>query len=423
MVDEADQSVERATAYEIQDEDLEMDRRALGIDSADRTDEFLSTATTEAIRNFAFGYGDDNPLYCDSDYGRSTRWNGQIAPAIMVGILNKGLRGDRLDRDLKGGRYRGIHEFASAFAWEFYRPLRPGDTVYSFKRLDAVEEKATEFAGRSVFRTQRWVKMNQNADVLAVHRMVGIRTERKGASKKGKYKEIEAASYTDEDIAALDGIYEQEQRRGSEPRYFEDLEVGDALPPMAKGPFTLTDIIAFHAGGYYLTNLRTSRRAWENRQRIPAFYVQNEQGIPDVAQRVHWDSEWARATGNPRTIDYGAMREYWLHHYLTDWIGDDGWVARQRVELRKFSYLGDAHILSGEVSDKRESDGHFLVDIEMRATNQREVPTAIGTATVSLPSREYGPMILPTPSEDLRRQAVVMMNRHGELLREGHDGT
>ena len=28
-----------------------------------------------------------------------------------------------------------------------------------------------------------------------------------------------------------------------------------------------------------------------------------------MAQRLHWDSEWAKAIGNPMAYDYGVMRE------------------------------------------------------------------------------------------------------------------
>jgi len=44
--------------------------------------------------------------------------------------------------------------------------------------------------------------------------------------------------------------------------------------------------------------------------------------VPDVAQRLHWDSEWAKAIGNPMAYDYGVMRETWFSHYVTDWASD-----------------------------------------------------------------------------------------------------
>ena len=40
----------------------------------------ITEVTPDATRHFAYGYGDDNPLYCDPEYGKDTRWGGLIAP-------------------------------------------------------------------------------------------------------------------------------------------------------------------------------------------------------------------------------------------------------------------------------------------------------------------------------------------------------
>ena len=61
------------------------------------------------------------------------------------------------------------------------------------------------------------------------------------------------------------------------------------------------------------------------------FYHRDELGIPDALQRVHWDPAFARKSGNPTTFDYGRMRETWLIHACTDWMGDDAWLWRLRV--------------------------------------------------------------------------------------------
>jgi hypothetical protein len=186
---------------------------------------------------------------------------------------------------------------------------------------------------------------------------------------------------------------------------------------MAKGPLTETEIIVFHSGGYGFVPYApsASRIGYKNRQRIPKFYVKNEYGIPDVAQRVHWDSSWAQAIGNPMAYDYGVMRETWLTHYLTDWIGDDGWIVRQHDEVRKFNYIGDTQIISGEVVGKHEAGGVCSVDIEFRATNQRGTVTAPAEATVLLPSRKHGSVKLPLVPEAVRQKATDMFARHCEL--------
>ena len=37
-------------------------------------------ATLDGIRHYAYGFGDDNPLWCDPEYASTTRWGGIVAP-------------------------------------------------------------------------------------------------------------------------------------------------------------------------------------------------------------------------------------------------------------------------------------------------------------------------------------------------------
>ena len=417
---------EAATAARLTDEDIERDSLLIGLDVASRAQEYLSTATPEAIRNFAASYGDDNPLFADPDYGLGTRWAGQIAPPQAAAILNRPLVGDPIDPEIRRrakGAYSGVHSFVSGGTWDWYRPIRAGDTIFSFEGLESVEVRPSEFAGRSVFRIWRRVKFNQRAEVIGVYRKLNILTERRTAKERGKYATIKPASYTPEEIEAIDAVYAAERPRGAEPRYWEDVSVGDLLPQMVKGPLTTTDIIVFHAGGYgfYPYGLKTGRPNFENRQRIPGFYVRDGQGIPDVAQRVHWDSQWANAIGNPMAYDYGVLRECWIQHALTNWIGDDGFLARQHDEIRRFNYLGDTTWLDGSVTGKRIEDGVHKAEVAVRAVNQRGEETARAEATVVLPSREGGPVVLAPPPADLERRASAMLRRHAELSAAGRD--
>ncbi len=377
------------------------------METPNRTREQLTVATPDAIRNYARAVGDDNPLWHDVGYGLTTRWGSQIASPSMTTILNAPMKGDRAPDGLRGPSFRGIHVFVSGGSIDWYRPVFPGDTLYSYQGLESVEEKESEFAERSVIQVHRTVKLNQRGEVVAVLRLLAIYTERKTARDRGKYAQIEPAVYTDDDIAEIDSVYAEEGPRGAEKRYWEDVEIGEALPKMAKGPLTETEIIVFHSGGYGFVPYApsASRIGYKNRQRIPKFYVKNEYGVPDVAQRVHWDSSWARAIGNPMAYDYGVMRETWLTHYLTDWIGDDGWIVRQHDEIRKFNYIGDTQIITGEVVGKREEDSRCLVDIEFRATNQRGEVTAPGTRRCFFPAAStgrYDSRQRPTPSRTRR---------------------
>jgi hypothetical protein len=72
------------------------------------------------------------------------------------------------------------------------------------------------------------------------------------------------------------------------------------------------------------------------------------------------------------------------------------------VEFRQFNYVGDVQWLGGTVVRKHVVEGtdgrrHAAVDLDLWARNQRDVITTPGTATVLLPSREFGPVQMPEP--------------------------
>ncbi|MCK8672064.1 MaoC family dehydratase N-terminal domain-containing protein [Rhodococcus sp. HM1] len=406
--------------YTFREEDIQRARDLVGVYHAVTQREQYTRATPDIMRNFARSYGDDNPLFVDEEYGLDTRWGGQIAPPMINIGLTKDLLADPVPKEQRRPSFRGIHVFVSGTTTDWYRPVYDGDTLYSFQGFENVELKESEFAGRSLIVTRIHVQFNQRAEVVQTQRVITIHTERHESKKRKKYDAIEPASYTPEDIAKIDEIYAAEVRRGANTRYFEDVEVGASLGTMAKGPLTTTDMVVFHSGGYGFAPYTpsSSRLAYKNRQRIAPFYIPNEQGIPDVAQRIHWDSEYARSIGLPAAYDYGMMRDCWLSHFLTDWIGDEGWLETMSSQMRKFNYLGDTHIFTGEVVGKRIEGDRYLVDVELRGTSQRGEVTCPATATISLPSRETGLAVLPTAPVELERVAAQMLKRSGELRAE-----
>jgi acyl dehydratase len=417
---ELEKEFQKALQYELKDEDIEKARLLLGFDEASRARELHSIATEDAIRNWALGVGDDNPLYTDEEYGPSTRWGSLIGHGTQMGHIKTPMLGDPIPEEIRKqtkSMFRGVHVFVSGGTWDWYRPLRPGDRIFSFKGEETLDVKQSEFAGRSVIQVGRNVNVNQHGEVLGVYRILRVLTERSKSREKGKYAEIEPAHYTDEDYEKIDAIYAAEQPRGAEKRFWEDVNVGDELQPMVKGPTTITEMIAFHAGGYGFVpyGLRSSRVGYKNRKRIAPFYVKNGQGVWDVAQRLHWDSEWAKAIGNPMAYDYGVQRQCWFYHHVSDWAGDDACIVKLEDSIRKFNYMGDVQFLSGKVVAKREEDGLKLVDLELHMINQRDTETAFGSATVALPSSDSGLPVFPNVPLDLQRQAATMFARHNEL--------
>lgn len=365
---------------------------------------------TDAFRMVAWAYGDDNPLWSDPGHAAGSVWGGPIAPPALVG--GDSLIGEdevpevpEAHRDLmRGDPLRGVHAFYSASEREWWAPLRPDRRVWRRNALVAVLDKPSDLAGRAVHEWTAQVFREDGGPLLSGQYRLMIRTERGRARERRRDATVELRPYTDEEIDEIEAQLLAEHPRGAEPRWWEDVEVGDRVGPLVKGPLTVTDMVCWHAGvGMGLYGVAPLRLAARNRRRIPRFYSRNELNVYDVAQRLHWDPAFARTIGNPTTFDYGRMRENWLIHLCTDWMGDDAWLWRLGCEFRAFNYVGDTQWLTGEVARRYLTDeadgsaGHAAVDLELRAVNQRGELTTPGHATILLPSREHGPVRLPRP--------------------------
>jgi acyl dehydratase len=389
----------------ITDEGVARLRARTGIPEPHPMPPFYTLPTYDTFRNVAIAYGDDNPLWCDPEYGAKTRWEDAIASPVLVG-------GDTLigedevtavapeHRELmKGDPLRGVHAFYAASAREWWAPLYPLHRVTRRNALVAALDKESEFAGRAIHEWTAQVFRDDTGTLLSGQYRLMVRTEREEARERKKYDGIELRAYTDDEIAEIDAQYARECARGAEPRFWEDVEEGDEVGPMVKGPLTVTDMICWHSGmGMGLYGVKPLRLGAQNRTRIPRFFHRDDLNVPDVMQRVHWDPEFARRSGNPTTFDYGRMRETWLVHLCTDWMGDDAWLWKLECEFRKFNYVGDTQWLRGRVVHKYLAQGDRpAVELELFAENQRGETTTPGAATVLLPSRERGAVRLPDP--------------------------
>jgi acyl dehydratase len=411
-------------AGRITDEGVDRLRARVGIPEPHPLPPHYTLPTHDTFRNVAVAYGDDNPLWCDPSYGPATRWGGVIAPPALVG-------GDTLigvdevpdvpaeHHDLmKGDPLRGVHAFYSASAREWWAPLVPNRTLWRRNALVGVLDKRSEFAGRAVHEWTGQV-FRDDERLLSAQLRLMVRTERGAARERDTGTRQAPEPYTDDELEAIDAHYAQERRRGADPRWFEDVDEGDELDPRVKGPLTVTDMICWHVGmGMGLYGVSPLRLGYLNRQRIPRFYQRDELNIPDAMQRVHWDPEFARRSGNPTTFDYGRMRETWLIHLCTDWMGDDAWLWTLSCEFRQFNYVGDTQWMRGRVVRKYLTDGDRpAVDVELSGQNQRGESTTPGRATILLPSRDHGPVRLPDPpggATDLKAALEAISDRYRE---------
>ena len=183
--------------------------------------------TTDTFRHVAEAYGDDNPLWCDPDYGAGTRWEGPIAPPPLVG-------GDTLvgtdevtavpsgtEQLMKGDPLGGVHAFYSGSYREWWNPLYAGTRVARRNALVGVIEKEGQFAGTAVHEWFGEVFGAVDGPMLSGQYRLMIRTEREKARERKANAAIEIEPYTDEQIEAIEEavLGERDRRRGAEPRW------------------------------------------------------------------------------------------------------------------------------------------------------------------------------------------------------------
>lgn len=102
---------------------------------------------------------------------------------------------------------------------------------------------------------------------------------------------------------------------------------------------------------------------------------------------VHHDPGFARSGGHRELFVNTGFMQSCFSHLLTDFVGEEGWVKKFHMEMRRMNHLGDRMSLKGKVAKKYVQDGEHLLDLDVWAENEREGVTTPSFATVMLPSR------------------------------------
>ncbi len=357
-------------------------RKRIGVKIENTIEPWNYEATRDAIRHYAHGIGDDNPLWCDPEYAKTTKYGDVVAlPSFMF----------TTSRIISGycGGLSGVHAMWAGADWTWHKPVLRNDTIRTEAYLKDLIEHQTKFAGRSFQQIYHVDFFNQNDEKVAEGDSWVFRTDRDEARERGtKYTEARGRveQYTQAELDEFTRLYKEEHVRGATPRYWEDVNVGEELPRMMKGPMTVTGFICYAQGwgGLYI---RANKLANQMQQAHPGLGIPNRFNVPDCPERVHWDEEFALEVGAPGAYDYGPERCSWLTHHVTNWIGDDGFLTKSKCQIRRHNPDGDAIYIDGSVIRKFEENGKKYVEIQQQATTHRGEVSAFGTAIAELPSK------------------------------------
>jgi acyl dehydratase len=337
------------------------------------------------IRRWAhYSVGDDNPLFCDVDYAKRTPWGTVIAPPTFPYTIDSGIVAPGLP---------GIQWIFAGSRFEHFMPIQAGDTITARARLIDVQIKEGRSVARYVNQVGEVLYYNQHGHLVTRYEGDIYRIPRKRSGDGFKFAVKDASEapkpykYTQEEIEAVAEGYRTEQRRGGDTRYWEDVQVGDDLPVVQKGPLTLVDIVGFYSGRRTVYNVM--KLAFLDRDRHPNnVYYSPTRNIPMHPAAGHFDVEIAHEIGMPAAYDQGWQRINWAGHLLTNWAGDLGFTRKLDGRVTKPNLIGDLTRMHGEVTGKRKENGEALVDIRWWGENQRGERNSDGKAVVRLASRD-----------------------------------
>jgi acyl dehydratase len=327
-----------------------------------------------------YSVGDDNPLWMDVEYGKKSPWGTNIAPPTFLYTL---------DSTIVAPGLPGIQWIYGATRWEHFKPVKAGDTITAKARVIDVKEKQGKHAPRFIIQTGEVLYKNQNGELVARAEADILRVPRgrTGQGFRGFEQQKERKKYTPEEIDEIRLAYLNEEVRGSNPRYWDDVNVGDEMSPVVKGPLTLVDIVGFYSGRRTVYN--PLKLAYLERERHPAnVYMSPSTGVPVHPAAGHFDTEIADEIGMPGAYDQGWMRINWAGHLVTNWMSDFGFVKNLDVRVKIPNLVGDVTWCKGKVSKVFKENKEHLVELTLWGENQQGQINFEGRAVVSLPSRE-----------------------------------
>ena len=337
------------------------------------------------IRRWArYSVGDDNPLFSEVDYAKRTPWGTLIAPPTFPYTIDSGIVAPGLP---------GIQWIFAGSRFEHFKPIIPGDTITARARLIDVQIKEGKSVARYVNQVGEVLYYNQHGDLVTRYEgdIYRIPRRRSGAGFKFAVKNASEAPkpycYTQDEIEVIAEGYRSEERRGAVARYWEDVQPGDRLPVVQKGPLTLVDIVGFYSGRRTVYNVM--KLAFLDRDRHPHnVYYSPTRNIPMHPAAGHFDVEIAHEIGMPGAYDQGWQRIGWAGHLLTNWSGDLGFTRKLDGRVTRPNLVGDLTRMNGEVTSKRKENGEALIDIRWWGENQRGERNCDGSAVIRLPSRD-----------------------------------
>jgi acyl dehydratase len=349
-----------------------------------RTEGWNREASPDSVRHYSWGIGDDNPLYCDTAYGRATVWGSALAPPTFLYTISDGGICPGLG---------GLQPMYNEGRWKFDRPIRVGEVLTATAKLIDVKDinGKGSHTGRFLVQvglTEYWDATGQR---VASQQSGIARLMRRGTPGALNFEQRKETTWTEPELETVGAQVLAEVRRGPEVRPWSSVQVGDETPQVVK-EVNLMTMLAYYASCPGSPGYKSAEMQWKYRwlarnepDKLPSQFDPSYFGAFTIPSAGHTDAEVAHAIGLPGRYDNGPQRIGWAAHLVTNWMGDAGELRELNFRMSLPEIYGDVIYFRGKVVSKRVDDGRHLVDISFVSVNHLGEHTGRGSAVVSLP--------------------------------------
>lgn len=142
---------------------------------------------------------------------------------------------------------------------------------------------------------------------------------------------------------------------GQTKHYYEDVQIGDSIPPLVKSP---------------MTHLRLVRYA----------------GASGDFNPLHTDPKVGEEIGTGGIIAHGMLIMGFVGQLLSDYAGP-GALRKFGVRFKGMTHLNDEITCTGKITEKYEADGEGRIAGKVQAVDQNGDVKVTGTFIAALPHR------------------------------------
>ena len=297
---------------------------------------WVSEVTTDAVRHFAWGIGDNNPLWVDQDYGPPSGLTTTVAPPSFAYAIDETTVAPGLD---------GYERHYESVKWKWFHRLEIGDRISAESKIlgedhDSAADYIWQHGETSFHCSGKGVVAKAN---------VTTRRDKKELTPVDERDEIK---YTPEQLSEIEEAILNEKCRGASPRYCEELSVGDPLGIVTKGPLSIMDIVAWCAG---------------------------TMGSPDTQKGFS-------TGGLDDQTATGPQLAAWVMHLLTNWMGDNGFLHELTITFSGLPSLGSTTTISGSVTSTFMDENKCFCEITFTCLLQNGELIANGIALIGVPN-------------------------------------